>query len=156
MGELDLFCLADNRKGDPDSMGPLDFYNLLFVGLNRRIKRRFDYAPIKMPSGNCYQEIRKILVSSSGWRCHHTVERRHPGGSGPPGDRVAAGLENSRVYGKSVALGACRLHYGHRYRIRRRVRARLRQDRRSSGAARGRRCRYGSGLGAVKLASTPG
>jgi hypothetical protein len=48
VSEPNVFHLADNRKGDPASMGPLDFYNLIFVGSNRRIKLWFDSSPIKL------------------------------------------------------------------------------------------------------------
>jgi len=62
MGEIDLFCLANNRKGDPDSMGPLDFYNLLFVGSNRLIKRRFDYSLLKYHQGTVTRKSAKFCI----------------------------------------------------------------------------------------------
>jgi hypothetical protein len=60
MSEPYLLCLEDNRKGDPDSMGPLYFYNLLFVGSNRRIKRRFDYSPSKYHHGTVTRKSAKF------------------------------------------------------------------------------------------------
>ena len=40
-------------------MGPLDFYNLIFAGSNRRIKLRFDSSPIKLHEGSAARKFAK-------------------------------------------------------------------------------------------------
>jgi hypothetical protein len=53
MNVPDLFCLADNRKGDPDSMGPLDFYNPCIC----RIEQAYQKAGSILPRLNYIREL---------------------------------------------------------------------------------------------------